>query len=139
MNTRPQPRAQPRPQRRLAGYIQADLITAFAVISLTLLPLGYGYVHHRRLVRNATTRAVVLELIDSEMEVLAAGEHRAFAEGSRAYPLRGLAVRDLPPGECTVVKSNLPDSRIHLTLAWTPTREGLLKPVQREITFKAQP
>ncbi len=135
MNTRPKPSA----RSRLAAHIQADLITALAVISLTLLPLGYGYVHHRRLVRNATTRAVVLELIDSEMEVLAAGEHRAFAEGSRAYPLRGIAVRDLPPGECTLAKSSLPDSRIHLTLAWTPAREGLLKPVQRGITFKAQP
>ena len=90
--------------RRTAAHIQADLVTALGLIALTVLPLGYGYLHHRQVVRNATTRAVVLELVDSEMEILAAGEHRAFQPGGAFSTASSAAPPHSPPMEVEITR-----------------------------------
>ena len=132
MNTRPR-------RSRAHGNIQMDLIVAIAVLAIAILPLGFGILHHRTLVRDATTRAVVLELLDGEMEVLAAGEHRRFAEGTHPYPLTGSAALNFPPGSCLLTRAVQPQGNIELHLEWKPTVARAMQPVRRSLLVAPKP
>lgn len=124
---------------RIRGHLQVDLLTAIGLVVLGVLPLGFGFVHHRKLVRDATTRAIVLELLDGEMEVLAAGEHRSFTNAVQAFPLKGAAVLNLPPGSCTLTRSVPANAGIDLALEWKPEHTGTLQPVRRALRIPSQP
>jgi hypothetical protein len=121
------------------GNIQMDLIAAIAVLAIAILPLGFGILHHRTLVRDATTRAVVLELLDGEMEVLAAGEHRSFQEGTHPYALTGAAALNLPQGSCLLTRAPQPLGGIELHLEWKPTVARAMQPVRRSILVASTP
>lgn len=124
---------------RIRGHLQVDLLIAIGLVVLGVLPLGFGFVHHRKLVRDATTRAIVLELLDGEMEILAAGEHRSFTNAVQTFPLKGAAVLNLPPGTCTLTRSTPSPPGIDLALEWKPERAGTLQPVRRTIRIPSQP
>jgi hypothetical protein len=129
-----------RPRRSpIHGNVQMDLIAAIAVLTIAILPLGFGILHHRTLVRDATTRAVALELLDSEMEVLAAGEHRSFQEGTHPYPLTGAAALNLPPGSCLLTRVVKPQGGIELHLEWKPTVARAMQPVRRSVQLASTP
>lgn len=118
---------------RTRGQIQLDAAIALAILGLTVLPLGFGFLHHRTLARHANLRASILELLDSEMEILAAGEHRSFADGTQPYPLHGFATVNMPPGQCRLTRTPSGPGRLSLHLEWKPDRESLLAPVHRSI------
>ncbi len=129
-----------RPRRTpIHGNVQMDLIAAIAVLAIAILPLGFGILHHRTLVRDATMRAVVLELLDGEMEVLAAGEYRSFQEGTHTYPLTGAASLNLPPGSCLLTRAAQPQGGIELHLEWKPTVARAMQPVRRSILVASTP
>jgi len=125
--------------RRIQGHLQMDLLTAIGLVVLAVLPLGFGFVHHRKLVRDATTRAIVLELLDGEMEVLVAGEHRAATNTLQNWPLRGAAVLNLPQGACTLSRSHPTPAAIELMLEWKAERPGTIQSVRRAIRIPSQP
>src|SRR5207247_5331359 len=73
----------PGSERRRAGLLMVELLVAMALITGALLPLAYSLASERRLVRATYQRAVAMEIVDGEMEVLAAGRLAAFAPGTR--------------------------------------------------------
>ena len=84
--------------------------------------VGSGLAHERTVV------AVPMELVDGEMEILVAGEWRAFAPGTHDYPLRGAAATNLPPGRCQLtITTNL------LRLEWKPDQRRGVGAVVREV------
>src|SRR4029077_14059617 len=86
------------PRACQTGALMLELLVAMALITGVLLPLAYSLASERRLVRATYQRAVAMEIVDGEMEVLAAGAWRAFTPGIHEYSVNAGAATNLPPG-----------------------------------------
>lgn len=118
-----------RPTER--GAIMTEAIVALAMLTLAVFPLAFSFHHERTLLKAAYYRAVAMEIVDGEMEILAAGEWRAFPPGKQAYAVRATAVRNLPPGEFQLtINSNL------VRLEWRPQEIHSGGPVIREASVR---
>ena len=110
--------SRPAPARRRRGqngWLHIDLLAALGILLLAILPLGFACFQEFGLLRRSYHKSVAMELIDGEMEILAAGEWRQFPAGRQEYPLRGDAVTNLPPGTAFLTISNQT-----LRLEWQP-------------------
>jgi len=116
---------------RESGALMVELLVAMALLAAALLPLAYSFSSERRLVRASYQRAVAMEIVDGEMEILAAGEWRAFTPGTNAYSVRARAVTNLPPGKFTLI---LGSDRVRLE--WRPSVKDHGGPVFREAVVK---
>ena len=76
-------------------------------------------------------RAVAVEIVDSEMEALAAGGWRAFTNGVTDYPIHAGALTNLPPGKFTLTMTPA-----NLRLEWRPKVKQHGGPVMREVMRK---
>ena len=76
-----------RPERK-RGFLTVELVVAMAILLVAVFPLSYGFLRERQVSRACYYRAVAMEIVDGEMEVLQCGEWRAFGEGSQAYSVR---------------------------------------------------
>ena len=75
-------------QARKRGALMTELVVAMAILAGALLPLAYSIASERRVAHSAYQRAVAMEIVDGEMEALAAGGWRAFVPGIREYTVR---------------------------------------------------
>ena len=85
-------------RKRRSGALMTELLVAMAMMVGVLLPLAYSITSEKRLARAAFHRAVAMEIVDGEMEILSAGEWRTFAPGQHEYPIHAIAATNLPPG-----------------------------------------
>lgn len=107
-----------------------ELVVAMAILVLAILPVSYGFWHEATLARAYYHRALAMEIVDGEMEILAAGEWRAYQEGTQVYPVTMASATNLPPGQFVLtVQAPL------LRLAWQPRGRGSGSPVVRETTI----
>ncbi len=113
------------------GSITLELIVAMSILVATVIPLGLSFASEQRLCRVYYWRAVAMEIVDGEMEVLAAGEWRAFKQGSQPYSVHAESAKNLPPGKFVLTVG---DNRIRLE--WIPDnpRDGVT--VAREVTHR---
>ena len=72
-----------------------------------------------------------MELIDGEMEVLAAGEWHSFNQGAQPYSFHADAAKNLPPGS-----AQLTITGDHLRLEWVPVKKSRANIIIREATGK---
>jgi len=79
----------------------------------------------------AMARAVAMEIVDGEMEVLAAGEWRAYPAGSHDYQVRAGALTNLPPGRF-LLTIQPPKVR----LEWRPQAKDNGGAIMREAVLK---
>jgi len=84
---------------RCSGALLAEAVIALGILATVMLPLAFAILHETKLCRSAYYRALALEVVDGEMEVLAAGDWRAFSQGRQSYPVRAVAATNLPSGE----------------------------------------
>jgi hypothetical protein len=112
---------------RERGALQADLLVAMAILAVAMLPLSAGFFAEQKVLRSHYWRAVAMEIVDGEMEVLVAGEWRARPEGAHPYPVKAGAARNLPPGKFMLTRTGKT-----LRLEWTPERGGSGGVVVRE-------
>ncbi len=120
--------------RRRRGSLSIDLTVAMGLLVAAVLPLSVSFLRDARALRGQYHRAVALEIVDGEMETLAAGEWRAFPAGQHPYPVKAGAAANLPPGTFTLtVTSN------RLRLVWQPADRGQGGPVVREILRPPRP
>jgi hypothetical protein len=75
-----------------------ELLVAMALLTGALLPIAYSFASERRFARTSYQQAVAMEIVDGEIEVLAAGERRAFKPGTSEYHVTMQAATNLPPG-----------------------------------------
>jgi hypothetical protein len=102
----------------------AELLIAMAMMTGVLLPIAYSITSEKRLARTAYHRSVAMEIVDGEMEILAAGEWRSFAPGSHEYPIHAIAATNLPPGRFLLtIGTN------KVRLEWQPTAKKYGAPV----------
>jgi hypothetical protein len=116
---------------RQKGALMVELLVAMALVAGALLPLAYSLASERRLVRATYQRAVAMEIVDGEMEVLAAGAWHGHSAGVHEYPIHAIAATNLPPGHflLTVQEPNL-------RLEWRPSVKMHGGAVVREVTVK---
>ncbi|MDW8310479.1 MAG: hypothetical protein RMK20_13985 [Verrucomicrobiales bacterium] len=120
-----------RRRRLCCGALMTELAVAMSLLLIALLPLSYSILSERRLARALYQRAVAMELVDGELEVLAAGAWRAFAPGMHEYPVRAGAATNLPPGRFVLTVS-----AERLRLEWQPASGGHGGPVVREVRLR---
>jgi len=116
---------------RMSGALMVELLVAMALMAGALLPLAYSIASERRLVRATYQRAVAMEIVDGEMEVLAAGAWRAHSTGAHEYPVHAMAATNLPPGRFLLTVQG-PKVR----LEWRPSVKMHGGAVVREVTMK---
>jgi hypothetical protein len=116
---------------RQRGSLMTELLIAMALLLGTLIPFAYSIHSERLYARAAYHRAVAMEIVDGEMEVLLAGGLRAFQPGTHAYPIRAGAATNLPPGQFLLtVEAN------KVRLEWDPTVKQHGLRVVREVMVK---
>ena len=114
-------------RRHERGSMIIELMTALAILVAILLPLGLSFVDEQHVCRVYYWRAVAMETVDGEMEVLAAGEWRNFGEGTVPYTVHAESAKHLPPGKFTLTVHGS-----HLRLEWRPDKSRFGAPVVRE-------
>ena len=121
------------PLRRKAqrGALMTEMVAAMALLIFALMPIVYSFAKEHRYLRSCYQRAVAMEFVDGEMEVLLAGEWRAFRDGVQPYQAHGVALTNLPPGKFELA---LTGSR--LRLEWLPAVRDHGGKVVREATVK---
>jgi acylphosphatase len=121
-----------RPARaRQRGALMIELLVAIALLAGSLLPLAYGVAAEKRLARACYLRGVAMEIVDGEIEVLAAGPWRTYPAGVSEYHVSAAAAANLPPGhfQLTVQADKI-------RLEWKPSMKDRGGPVVREVHVK---
>ncbi len=98
-------------RRARAAVFIAELIVALAIAVAVLVPLAFTFSQEHKALLAYYHRAVAMEVIDSEIEVLAAGEWRAFKAGSQPYEIKAASAKNLPKGAFTLT---LADKQVRL-------------------------
>lgn len=102
-------------------------MVALAIFVAALIPLSLGYVAEQRVLKSHYQRAVAVQLVDGEMEILVAGQWRALPEGTHPYPVKSDAAKHLPPGKFVLHRTGKT-----LRLEWLPEHGGHGGKVVRE-------
>ena len=100
-----------------SAFLQLDVAIAITVLVLVFIPLSVSSSGDLDLARRHYFEAVVLQLIDGEMDVLLAGERRKYTPGEHRIKPVGESVQNLPEGEFVL---SVQDQK--LTLAWVPKK-----------------
>lgn len=119
-----------RPARQ-RGALMVELLVAMTLLAAALLPLAYSIASERRLARACYQRAIAMEIVDGEIEVLAAGEWRSFPPGTHEYVAHAGAATNLPPGRFLLT---LQTGKVRLE--WQPAVRRHGGSVVREVEVK---
>lgn len=128
--TRPLFRSRPR-RARQAAVLMTELMIGIAILGIAVFPLAYSFAREHQFLRTCYHRAVAMQIVDGEMEVLLAGEWRAFTNGVHALAPRAQSATNLPPG-----KLELTVTGNHLRVEWVPAGHGQGGKVLREATAR---
>jgi len=113
------------------GMLMTELMMGMAILLIAVIPIGFSLLNDARLAHTNYQRAVAMEIVDGEMEILAAGEWRSTADGAHPYPVRAAAATNLPPGQFTITRTGN-----HLRLEWKADELRGLGIIVREVTVK---
>jgi len=108
-----------------------EVVVAMAIVLVAMLPMGDSVINEARLFRATYQRAIAMEIVDGEMEILAAGEWQAYAEGAQDYTVHAVAATNLPPGQFRFTRQTN-----HLRLEWMPSKKHEISTVIREVMLK---
>ena len=112
------------------GALMIEFLVAMALVMGALLPLAYSFAKEKRLARSLYQRAVAMEIVDGQLEVLAAGGWKACTNGVSTIPVRAQAATNLPPGRLVVIRADK-----KLTVEWVPLTRQHGGTVVRTITL----
>jgi hypothetical protein len=119
-------------KRDRQGSIMVELVIAIGILTAALLPLAFSYTNEQHQCHLAYIRAIAMELVDGEMEVLAAGRwHEVGGDGTYDYSVSAGAVQNLPTGKFTLTVHGR-----QLRLEWRPDNPRFGRPVVREATAR---
>ena len=72
-----------------------------------------------------------MEIIDGELEILAAGGWHDISEGAHPYAVHANSVANLPPGQFLLTRAGN-----RLRLEWSATKKSGIGTVVREVTAR---
>ncbi|MBW8864242.1 MAG: hypothetical protein JF609_04835 [Verrucomicrobia bacterium] len=113
------------------GLLQLDLVMGLAILSIAIIPLGYSFARERQALHIQYNRGVISELVDGEMEILAAGAARNLPDGAQSFNVSSRAADKLPAGHFQLTKTGN-----HLRLEWAPDEKCGISAIARETTLK---
>lgn len=105
-----------------------ELVVALGVVLVAMIPLLVTMVKEQRQAKALYCRAAAMEIVDGELEVLAAGAHLGFEEGVGDFFPAAQSVTNLPDGRFVLTKSS--DA---LTLEWLPSKRSQGGAVRRSV------
>lgn len=100
------------------AFLNMELAVALSIFVIVMIPMGFTVFRDQELMRAYQTRAAIMEIIDGELEVLAAGYWREFPEGSQTYEVKAESEKALHQGQFTLIKNGR-----HLRLEWIPQKK----------------
>ena len=112
------------------GFLEVDLLVGMAILTIAIVPLGYAFSRERQALRNEYCRSVINEVVDGEMEILAAGAARNLPDGPQTLTLASRATERLPAGHFQLTKTGA-----HLRLEWQPDAKCGVSAVVRETSL----
>lgn len=118
-------------RNRERGILQLDLIAGLAILTIAIVPLGFSFARERQMLKIEYQRAVIHELVDGEMEILAAGAAKEFPDGAQNLSVSSRAVERLPRGHFQLTKEGS-----HLRLEWRADEKCGISPISREALLK---
>ena len=118
------------PNTQRAALI-TEWVVAMGILTFVMVPLAFSFMQESKLCRAYYYKALAMEIVDGEMEALAAGEWRAFKAGQQDYRVSAAAATNLPPGSFSLT---LVEKRVRLE--WIPKRRGGGGGVVREVKLK---
>jgi len=86
-------------QRERGAALMLELIVAMAVLTTALMPIALSIMKDQRTFRNYYFKAIAMEIVDGEMEILRSGYWREFQQGAQPYPTTAKAAGNLPEGD----------------------------------------
>lgn len=119
-----------RNQHSRAGWLVMDLAIAVMILGLATLPLAFSFNSEQKLLRANYNRAVAMEIVDGEMEILRAGVWRNILNGERDYATTARAATNLPAGKFVTTRD-----ADRLRLEWRPSKRAKGGLVFREMTL----
>ncbi len=117
--------------RSRRGFLMVDAVVAMAILAIAIVPLGFSFARERQVLKIEYQHSVANEIVDGEMEILAAGDWKNFPDGAQAYTVHSRAAANLPPGHFQLTKTGN-----HLRLEWMPDKRKGIGVVVREVTVK---
>ena len=118
----------PNLRARRRATLLTELSIALVILFVAGLPLAFTFVQETRLCRAYYFEAVAREIVDGEMEILAAAKFRDVRHGAQPFVVTAGSATNLPPGEFTLT---LTDDRARLE--WRPKMKGRGAVVAREV------
>ena len=113
------------------GTLMAEMIVAMGVLVIAMLPLAFSANSDARQLRTTYQKAIAREILDGEIELLAAGEWQKVPEGTHDYVVHANAATNLPPGDFRSSRTaNV------LRLEWRPTKNMGIGTLAREVKLK---
>jgi hypothetical protein len=114
---------------RQRGMLQIDMLVAMTLLILAIFPIAYSFNLDRKAMNRGYERAIAMELVDGEMEVLLAGTWRNYPPGTNQIQFTGQAAANLPTAQATLFITSK-----SLRLEWRPL-ERSSKGISREVTL----
>ena len=95
-----------------------EVMVALGVLMAVVTPLVFTILQDQRQARDLYLRAVVMEIVDGEMEVLAAGAWREHELGPHEYSINANSATNLPSGKFIFTRTEK-----NIRLEWRPQDE----------------
>lgn len=104
-----------RSRRRECGALMTEALIGMAILAVAVMPLSVTFMTNQITVHRLYQKAVTMEVIDGEIEILAAGEWHSFKEGAQPYPIDEKHAKNILRGAATLTVAGN-----HLRLEWKP-------------------
>ena len=105
-------------RKERGSALLVELIGAMLVLTLAIMPITLMLLKDQRACREHYYKAVAIEIVDGEMEVLRAGYWKEFKQGAQPYPTTANSATNLPEGE---LRLTLQGEKIRLE--WEPKEQ----------------
>lgn len=105
-------------KRERGSVLLSELIGAMLILTLAMVPIILMLTKDQQAYRKYYFKAVAMEIVDGEMEVLRAGYWKEFEQGIQTYPTTANSATNLPDGELLLT---LEAKKIRLE--WKPKEE----------------
>jgi hypothetical protein len=115
----------------VAGFLEVDMLVGLAILSLAIMPVGFSFARERQVLKIEYVHSVANEIVDGEMELLAAGDWKNYPDGVQNYSVHAGAAASLPPGHFQLTKTGN-----YLRLEWSSDWKHSGTPVIREVTIR---
>ncbi len=105
-------------RKERGSALLVELVGAMLVLTLAIMPITLMLLKDQRACREHYYKAVAIEIVDGEMEVLRAGYWKEFKQGAQSYPTTANSATNLPEGE---LRLTLQGQKIRLE--WEPKEQ----------------